>query len=188
MGHGRQEASEAMTFTTETSYTGKSRASLVVSTSKLPRHPKHGVIGLMIFSSYPDRKRGIFNEGGLYGERMGWHRPEVYKDAQEWASRSLEQGLPPIARWVDNVGMIRTGGYSGIGFFRTHFQLNLLPGRDIMQSFNFVDCPSMTPTLQPYRAWIFVNGWMMGKRIANLGYGALKGSGSPLLRPSPLYD
>ncbi|KIO23116.1 glycoside hydrolase family 35 protein [Tulasnella calospora MUT 4182] len=107
------------------------------------------------FNNYPDRKRGIFNEGGLYGERMGWHRPEVPKDGQEWTTRSLTQGL--------------TGGYSGIGFFRTHFQLKLFPGRDVMQSFHFVDCTSMTPTLQPYRAWIFVNGWMMGKRVANLG-------------------
>ena len=24
---------------------------------------------------------------------------------------------------------------------------------------------------QPYRALLFVNGWMMGKRVANLGYG-----------------
>lgn len=170
MGHGRQGVSEAMIFTTETSNTGKCRASPVVLTSMLLRHPEHGVIGLMLFNSYPDRKRGIFNEGGLYGERMGWHRPEVHRDAQEWITRSLKQGLPPITRWVDNVGIIRTGGYSGIGFFRTHFQLNLLARSDIMQSFNFVDCPGMTPTRQPYRAWIFVNGWMMGKRIANLGY------------------
>ena len=23
---------------------------------------------------------------------------------------------------------------------------------------------------QPYRAYLFVNGWMIGKRVANLGY------------------
>jgi len=33
-----------------------------------------------------------------------------------------------------------------------------------MLSFTFEE-----PLGQPYRAFLFVNGWMMGKRVANLG-------------------
>lgn len=36
-----------------------------------------------------------------------------------------------------------------------------------MLSFNFEE-----PFGQPYRAYLFVNGWMMGKRVGNLGYAA----------------
>jgi len=53
---------------------------------------------------------------------------------------------------------------AGVGFFVTTFKLNLLAGLDVMLSFDFEE-----PFGQPYRALLFVNGWMMGKRVGNLG-------------------
>ncbi|KAG9019237.1 hypothetical protein FRB90_004799, partial [Tulasnella sp. 427] len=122
------------------------------------------------YRSYPDRKRGVFNEGGLHGERMGWHRPET-PDDQGWFQWAPQQGLPPVTRWVDSNDVVQMRSRSGVGFFRTYIKLDMRPGVDTMQTFEFVEkgCAANTPTIQPYRAWLFVNGWMMGKRIANLG-------------------
>ncbi|KAF9240278.1 glycoside hydrolase family 35 protein [Melanogaster broomeanus] len=91
--------------------------------------------------------RGVLNEGGLYGERMGWHLPGY--DTSSWVSRDISEGLPNAA--------------AGVGFFVTTFDLNIPEGYDIPISFNFDQWS------QPYRAQLYVNGWMMGKRVANLG-------------------
>ena len=118
-------------------------------------------------SSYPDKVRGaisnsslfmlrcsfryepgVLNEGGLFGERQGWHLPSY--PTSSWVSRSLSEGLP------NNV--------AGVGFFVTTFKLNIPRGLDVMMSFTFQE-----PFGQPYRAFLFVNGWMMGKRVGNLG-------------------
>ena len=92
--------------------------------------------------------RGIFNEGGTIGERQGWHLPGF--NTSSWKERSLSQGLP------DDV--------AGIGFFVTTFELDISENLEAAISFNFKDDG------EPYRALLFVNGWMMGKRVANLGY------------------
>ena len=97
--------------------------------------------------SFPDTTRGVLNEGGLFGERAGWHLPGF--DTSNWVERDLSAGLPE--------------GVAGVGFFVTTFPLNIPPGFDVMMSFTFDE------SSQPYRAFLFVNGWMMGKRVANLG-------------------
>ncbi|KAF8329797.1 uncharacterized protein EI90DRAFT_3062042 [Cantharellus anzutake] len=99
------------------------------------------------FMGYRDKFRGVLNEGGSYPERMGWHLPEF--DTSSWLLRSLSEGLPR--------------GGAGLGLFVTNFTLNIPTGFDVPMSFVFdhVD--------QPYRALLFANGWMMGKRVANLG-------------------
>lgn len=99
------------------------------------------------FYSYPDKYRGLFNEGGLFGERKGWHLPGF--DTSSWSSRDLSSGLP------DSI--------AGVGFFVTTFDLNIPSYQDVFISFTFDD------SAQPYRVYLFVNGWMMGKRVANLG-------------------
>ena len=91
---------------------------------------------------------GVLNEGGLYGERQGWHLTSY--PTSSWVSRSLSEGLP------NNV--------AGVGFFVTTFKLDIPRGLDVMMSFTFQE-----PLGQPYRAFLFVNGWMMGKRVGNLG-------------------
>ena len=49
----------------------------------------------------------------------------------------------------------------------TTFELNVPRGRDVPLSFVFDKGSEDTNT--PYRAILFVNGWMMGKRVGNLG-------------------
>ncbi|TFK90360.1 glycoside hydrolase family 35 protein [Polyporus arcularius HHB13444] len=100
------------------------------------------------YTAYPDKVRGVMNEGGLFGEHEGWHLPGF--DTSRWARRDLSEGLP--------------GGGAGIGFFVTTFDLAFPKDVDGFVSFQFED-----EDLQPYRALLFVNGWMFGKRVANLG-------------------
>ncbi|KAF8968901.1 glycoside hydrolase family 35 protein [Flammula alnicola] len=100
------------------------------------------------YKNYPDKVRGVMNEGGLFGERQGWHLPGF--STRGWASRDLSEGLPSNA--------------AGVGFFISTFKLNIPKGLDVMLSFTFEE-----PQGQPYRALLFVNGWMMGKRVGNLG-------------------
>ncbi|KAJ6579095.1 glycoside hydrolase family 35 protein [Mycena vulgaris] len=95
-----------------------------------------------------DKTRGVLNEGGLFGERKGWHLPGF--DTSSWVSRDLATGLP--------------GASAGVGFFVTTFKLDIPAGIDAFMSFTFAE-----PLGQDYRVYLFVNGWMMGKRVANLG-------------------
>ncbi|KAF7299571.1 BetaGal-dom2 domain-containing protein [Mycena chlorophos] len=101
------------------------------------------------YLGFPDKTRGLFNEGGLFGERRGWHLPGF--DTSNWSSRDLALGLP--------------GDTAGVGFFVTTLELNIEPSLDVHVSFEFEDAAEV----QPYRALLFVNGWNMGKRVANLG-------------------
>ena len=97
--------------------------------------------------SYPDKVRGLLNEGGLYAERQGWHLPGF--DTSSWTSRELSEGLP--------------SGGAGVGFFVTTFDLDIPSDTDVPLSFEFEDLG------QAYRALMFVNGWQYGKRVANVG-------------------
>ncbi|EJC98868.1 glycoside hydrolase family 35 protein [Fomitiporia mediterranea MF3/22] len=105
------------------------------------------------YTSFLDRTRGVMNDGGLFGERQGWHLPGFNTTGSEWVDRDLSEGLPSDA--------------AGIGFFVTTFDLHIPSGTDVPMSFVFDDGAGYTGA--PYRALLFVNGWMMGKRIANLG-------------------
>ncbi|KAJ3976779.1 glycoside hydrolase family 35 protein [Lentinula raphanica] len=100
------------------------------------------------YSGYPDKVRGVLNEGGLYGERKGWHLPGF--DTTNWTSRDISSGLPNAS--------------AGVGFFVTTFDLKIPEGFDVLMSFTFEEVLG-----QAYRAYIFINGWMLGKRVANLG-------------------
>ncbi|QRW10069.1 glycoside hydrolase family 35 protein [Ceratobasidium sp. AG-Ba] len=99
------------------------------------------------YTRFQDKTRGVQNGGGLYGEREGWHLPGY--DDSEWDKVELESGIP--------------GDKAGVGWFRTSFKLDMPKDYDIPLSFEFEDKSS------PYRALLFVNGWLMGRRIANLG-------------------
>jgi hypothetical protein len=81
------------------------------------------------------------HEGGLFGERQGWHLPGF--NTSSWQSRDLVNGLP--------------NGQPGVGFFVTTFSLNISAGLDVPLSFNFNDGNIR------YRALLFVNGWKYGK-------------------------
>ncbi|KAF7297192.1 Glycoside hydrolase family 35 protein [Mycena indigotica] len=100
------------------------------------------------YTGFLDKQRGVMNEGGLFGERKGWHLPGF--DTSSWESRDLSDGLP--------------NGSPGVGFFVTKFTLDIPNGIDAFISFTFKEAEGQT-----YRALLFVNGWHMGKRVGNLG-------------------
>lgn len=103
-------------------------------------------------SSFPDRVRGVLNEGGLFGERAGWHLPGF--DTSSWPARALAAGLPNAT--------------AGVGFFVTTFELSIPQGVDAMFSFVF-DNNTAVPAGEAYRALLFVNGWQYGKVSRVLG-------------------
>ncbi|KAK7030467.1 hypothetical protein VNI00_014053 [Paramarasmius palmivorus] len=98
------------------------------------------------YTSFPDKTRGVLNEGGLFGERKGWHLPGF--DTSAWETRN-ELSLDSKA---------------GVAFFVTSFELDIPEDNDVTMSFVFEEDFGL-----PYRALLFVNGWMMGKRVGNLG-------------------
>ncbi|KAI0823943.1 glycoside hydrolase superfamily [Trametes gibbosa] len=105
------------------------------------------------YLDYPDKVRGVMNEGGLLGEREGWHLPGFDTASASFSARELSAGLP--------------GGQAGVGFFVTTFELDLPSGTD--PSFRFVFDGGAGHSGQAYRALLFVNGWKFGKRVADVG-------------------
>lgn len=97
-----------------------------------------------------DIARGPLNNGGLYGEREGWHLPSAPQ--QGWAKvQSTEAPPAPGTYWL-----------------KTQFQLDLPKQHDVQLGLAFGD------TTQPRsdrenRALIFVNGWNMGQFAAHIG-------------------
>ncbi|KAI0671257.1 glycoside hydrolase superfamily [Trametes maxima] len=105
------------------------------------------------YRNYPDKVRGVLNEGGLFGERQGWHLPGFDLSSANFTSRELSSGLP--------------SGGAGVGFFVTTFDLKIPKGTDTLLSFVFDGGEGKSG--QAYRALLFVNGWKFGKRVANVG-------------------
>lgn len=64
-------------------------------------------------TAYPDRVRGIYNLGGLYGERAGWYLPGFDDSAWEQASPSTSTGAP------------------GVWFYRAKVEIDYPAGHDV---------------------------------------------------------
>ncbi|KAF9227202.1 glycoside hydrolase family 35 protein [Gyrodon lividus] len=96
---------------------------------------------------YVDTTRGPLNEGGLYGERMGWHLPG-------FPDESWEEGAP-------------TTGISkaGVSFYRTTFTLDVPAGVDYPMKIVVANV-----TTNPYfRCQFYVNGYQFGKYVNSIG-------------------
>ncbi|HEX6354076.1 beta-galactosidase [Actinophytocola sp.] len=89
----------------------------------------------------PDPVRGPLNNGGLHGERAGWHLPNA--STQGWSRPP--SSLP-----------------AGVTWYRTEFALDLPKGQDVPVGLRFDGTGA-------YRVLIFVNGWQMGQFTADLG-------------------
>jgi beta-galactosidase GanA len=98
-----------------------------------------------------DRVRGPVNNGGLYGERQGWHLPSPKVDS-EWQVAAVTDA-PPAA---------------GTYWLRTRFALDLPRGHDVQLGLAFGDA-TKPRSERENRVLIFVNGWNMGQFIAHLG-------------------
>ena len=101
-----------------------------------------------------DPVRGMMNAAGLYGSDNGWDLPG-YPDQgwqpvtlpDSWASR----GVPP-----------------GIGWYRTSFSLNLPRGSYVPVDVQ-IGGPGPGAGTADYRAFIYVNGWLIGRYVNNVG-------------------
>ncbi|MCS0615098.1 beta-galactosidase [Massilia kyonggiensis] len=97
-----------------------------------------------------DRVRGPFNDGGLYGERAGWHLPGTA--GQGW-SKAQPGAAPPAP---------------GTYWLRTQVKLDLPRGHDVQLGLAFGDS-GQPRSGRENRALIFVNGWNLGQFIAHVG-------------------
>ncbi len=93
-----------------------------------------------------DAVRGPFNNGGLYGERMGWSLP----------------GFPD--RHWQNVSLPNHVSKPGVGWYRTTFKLHVPVHQDAPIGLKISD-----KAFRHYRALIFINGWQFGRYINRLG-------------------
>jgi beta-galactosidase GanA len=93
-----------------------------------------------------DPVRGPFNNGGLFGERSGWHLPGFADSA--WTAVSLPHA----------------DTRPGVSWYRTTFSLNIPATVDASLGLTITDAAA-----KPYRAQIFLNGWNIGQYISNVG-------------------
>lgn len=98
----------------------------------------------------PDPARGPANNGGLAGERLGWHLPGF--DDRKWQGATL-----PAA-----------SAQAGTTWYRTSFDLAVPKGQDATIGLAFGDTTKPRSAAQ-YRVLVFVNGWNMGQFIAHIG-------------------
>lgn len=101
-----------------------------------------------------DLLRGPMNNGGLHGERMGWHLPAAPdRDFKTGWEATAPSAAPPAA-----------GSY----WLRSRFTLDLPKGHDVQLGLAFGD--TTKPRSAPEnRVLIFVNGWHMGQFISHIG-------------------
>ncbi|PPQ68771.1 hypothetical protein CVT24_007713 [Panaeolus cyanescens] len=124
---------------------GINRYSFVGSTSTVVSTWK--VTGNLGGESYVDRTRGPLNEGGLYGERQGWHLPG-FNDAS-WATGTPTTGISA----------------PGVSFYRTKFNLNIPQGVD----YPLALVVSNSTTNPHFRSQFYVNGYQFGKYVNHIG-------------------
>jgi len=98
-----------------------------------------------------DPVRGVANNGGQYGERMGWYLPGF--DDRSWKKADV----PAVETWA------------GTSWYRTHFDLAVPRGQDATIGIAFGDTSKPRSPIAAYRVLIFVNGWNMGQFIAHVG-------------------
>ena len=95
-----------------------------------------------------DPVRGPMNEGGLYGERLGWPLPNFVPTSPQFGSSSPLVGLSS----------------SGIEFYITNFTLTLDSDLDVPLGIE-LSAPAGTVA----RVMIWVNGYQYGKFVPHIG-------------------
>ena len=97
-----------------------------------------------------DLVRGAMNNGGLYGERVGWHLPGF--DDAKWSPATVPA----------------SSSKAGTSWYRTRFTLDVPKGEDATIGVSIGD-PDTPRSPGRYRVLVFVNGWNMGQFIAHVG-------------------
>jgi len=93
-----------------------------------------------------DVVRGPLNAGGGYGQRNGWALPRFPDDA--WQTVTLPHAQPT----------------PGVAWYRTTFDLDVPKSQDTAVGLRITDDPA-----RHYRAQIFVNGWLLGRYVNDVG-------------------
>ena len=93
-----------------------------------------------------DTVRGPYNNGGLHGERAGYHLPGFPDGA--WSNVTLPASQPN----------------PGVTWYRTTVSLATPTGQDVSLALKITDDDT-----RDYRARIFINGWHMGIFINKVG-------------------
>jgi len=106
-----------------------------------------------------DPVRGVYNEDGLYGERVGWHLPGF--DDSTWTSASKQQ---TVVNGLTSSVLSFQG--ATVRFFRTVIPLQLPSSHDISISF-ILSTPTRSTT--SYRAQLFVNGYQYKRYNPHIG-------------------
>jgi hypothetical protein len=94
-----------------------------------------------------DPVRGPMNEGGLYGERLGWHLPGF-----------------DVSRWKSSAAPTDGIAKSGVQFYATTFHLNIDSDLDAPLGIE-VSAPAGTVA----RLMFWVNGYQFGKAVFHIG-------------------
>ncbi|HEY2240069.1 MAG TPA: beta galactosidase jelly roll domain-containing protein, partial [Streptosporangiaceae bacterium] len=101
-----------------------------------------------------DPVRGVMNAAGLYGSDHGWDLPGY--PGQGWQPVSLPDSWS--ARGVP----------AGIGWYRTSFALNLPRNGYVPIDVQIGQAAPGAGTAN-YRAFLYVNGWLIGRYVNNVG-------------------
>ena len=105
-------------------------------------------------STLQDPVRGVMNEAGLFGSDNGWDLPG-YPDGN-WQDVTLPDSWSSL------------GVPAGIGWYRTDFSLHL-PANSYVPIDVQVGGPGPGAGTADYRAFIYVNGWLIGRYVNNAG-------------------
>lgn len=100
-----------------------------------------------------DPVRGPLNEGGLYGERLGWHLPGFDPSASPSSLATFDTSTPFI-------GIAQ----SGVQFYTTTFQIEIDSDLDAPLG---IELSSPNGTVA--RVMIWVNGYQYGKFVPHIG-------------------
>jgi beta-galactosidase GanA len=100
--------------------------------------------------SSTDTARGPLNNGGLFGERTGWHLPGFADSG--WTTRPVPDAAAT----------------TGTSWYRTRFTLAVPAGHDASLGLTIGD-PNTPRSGRHYRALVFLNGWNLGQYVADVG-------------------
>ncbi|KAF2201860.1 hypothetical protein GQ43DRAFT_414862 [Delitschia confertaspora ATCC 74209] len=100
-----------------------------------------------------DPVRGPMNEGGLFGERVGWHLPGYKIEKKGKAGEEWKDGSP-------------LEGFKGAGvrWYTTEFEMKVDKGLDVPVGIE-IGAPQGTVA----RVQIFINGYQYGKFLPHIG-------------------
>ncbi|WP_210115812.1 beta-galactosidase [Acidipropionibacterium timonense] len=135
---------------------GLSRQSRGLNSASLPAQgsPTWRARGAVPTATSGDTARGLYNNGGLTGEREGWHLPGY--PTSDWAPATTLKADQPGVRW-----------------YRATFDLSVPKGQDT--AFEVVVKPSGQGQgidgvgADHSQATIFVNGWNTGVYVGDVG-------------------